>query len=85
MFLFEFLFLCVFVKQQHGILQEISPQPSFQHPTLENGLDPRLQLIDTCSCEPMVFPGVRASVGVPAGYWSPYFRQVFFLMHNLSY
>ena len=51
--------MCMYVyniKQQRAILQEISPQPSYQHPTPETGLDPRLKLIDTFSCEPMVFP-----------------------------
>ena len=49
MFLFDFFMcMCVYnVKQQRAILQEISPQSSFQQPTPENALDPRLQLIDT--------------------------------------
>ena len=86
-FFFFIFFLCTFTTLNNSVqfFKKYLPNPLCNTPPPKNGLDPRLQLIDTCSCELIIFPGLRASVGVPAGYWSPYFGQVFFLMHNLSY
>ena len=66
MFLFDF-FVCMYVcnvKEHRAIIQEISLNPPFNpRNVLNSHLCVRGKL--------MVFPGVRASVGVPAGYWAP--------------